>query len=294
MLAARLQPLAKRLGVGSLALLSADQVGQRFFFDVIDEAENTDAHSVIRSEDEAMGQLGTLLAAERQWTLAGERGGEAGLCTAVREAVGHSLRCSGSKVVGGGDGVFAAGMIPAGSVVSVYSGMHRSAWDGVFSRIFRMLLPWGQEDGYMLRQADGSIMDGGMQRASDQREARGYVTPSACCQLANHPPAGALPNATFLSMNIPLSGTFSALQIFRWPLRSTGQVTTLLVCTAPIADGEEVFVDYKFEGAEMPEWYTPCSGLGSAPIDGWQVGIVHRDSSRTGWTLIPGAFRPSQ
>jgi len=209
---------------------------------------------------------------ERQWQLGGECGGELGLCVAVRESFGYSVACAHSEITGAGDGIFARGTIPRGRVISVYAGSHFSAWEGVFDRLLRILLPWSRTPGYEFCQADGSVIDGASQRASVQREKKGYVSPSACSQLANHPPHGMVPNSCFMTVLVPRTAVFAKLPVSQWWGLFTGhsQVATLLISLAAIEDGEEVFVDYKYGVGEHPKWYTACAGSEAQQSARWR------------------------
>lgn len=230
-----------------------------------------------RAEAMVLEQLASLLSAEQEWCKAGQHGGEAELCQAVCRGTGHSVRCSSSAVTGAGDGIFALGTIPRGRVISFYAGSHLGAWDAFCSRILRMLLPswYSDADGYMLSQSDQSSMDGSSYTAHAQRQMYGYVSPSASGQLVNHPPAGRLPNSSFLTVSVPCDLVFTGLPIkSRWA-RGDGQrqVATVLVSLAEIQDGEEIFVDYGMGTGmpgevELPEWYTPCpAAIGARGTD---------------------------
>ncbi|CAE8605508.1 unnamed protein product [Polarella glacialis] len=149
------------------------------------------------------------------------------------------------------------------------------AWDSIFDRILRLLMPWRLLDGYMLCQADSSGMDGSTQTAELQRRNRGYVSQNAIGQLANHPPPGRKPNTAFFWVRAPLDdASFSTLPVtyFWWRPRFGRQhVMTLLVSTSIIEDGEEVLVDYGFPEdsaaagkIERPDWYAACSPTSEA------------------------------
>lgn len=262
---------ARRVAVCLTAAFGIDQAGRHLCSFPIDETNNRKARAALlqasgqhRAEEVALEQVATLLAAECAWRVAGAHGREAGLCAAVRASVGYSLRCAQSPIVDAGDGIFAVGAIPLGSVLSVYAGCHRCGWDALLDRILCLLFPCRRLQGYMLYQSDYSSMDGSAQTSSAQREAQGYVSPSACCQLVNHPPAGIRPNAVSMTISIPSSPAFRCLPVTSlWgpPSGDMRQVATLLVSVAAIEDGEEILMDYRFGAKapeELPAWYTPC------------------------------------
>ena len=219
----------------------------------------------------ALEQLAMLLAVEHEWKQAGELGGEEGLCNAVLDGVGHSLSCSSSLICDGGDGVFASGKIPKGRVLTVYAGAFLCSWESLIDRVFRAFFRPRGLDGYMLSQADGSVIDGSTQTASIQRQTKGYVSPSACSQLVNHPPAGRRPNSSFMTVHVPLTSAFSNLPVSPCGSRDVGptQVATLLVSLVAIEDGEEVLVDYMMDGAALPIWYTKCEGSSKEEAKRW-------------------------
>jgi len=267
--------VARRMAGVTAAAVGIDQAGRTLCDWEIDKhasgssqralmAINADVPHRAWREGPALEQLAALLAVEDEWQVSGSVGGEAGLCAAVRAGTGHSLYCEASLIPNAGDGIFASGAIPSGRVLSVYAGMHRCPWDSVIHRTSRLLLPLLWEDGYMLNQADYSSIDGAKYTAAYQRKMNGYVVPSACTQLVNHPPSGSPANAAFLCINIPPSSAFDRIPVQAvWrKFASQPQVATLLVSIASIKDGEEVLVDYGFaeNGSEFPEWYAPCVG----------------------------------
>ncbi|CAK0823955.1 unnamed protein product [Prorocentrum cordatum] len=155
-------------------------------------------------EGRALQQLAALVALEQAWRAQGCQGGEDGLRDAVRLGLGYSLRCGSSGVPGAGDGVFACGDVPAaGRVLTVYAGTLWSAWDAFVGRGVRRWLLGPSADDYLLCQADGSAVDGSTHTAAALRGAQGFVSPSACGQLMNHPPEGRVPNACFVSLDSP-------------------------------------------------------------------------------------------
>lgn len=265
--------------MGGVAFYSTDQLGRQLFYWPIDEQQHQDARAAMEDQGSswtdglALQQLAALLLVERKWKLAGEHEGEIGLSTAVREGLGHSLVCARSHVSGAGDGVFASGTIPKGHVISVYAGSYLSAWAGLFDRLLRTLMPYLYTPGYECYQADCSCMDGSTHTADAQRRASGHVSPSACGQLANHPPCGVCPNAGFMTVHVPRSSVFTSLPISQYCswVTSPTQVATLLVSLTKIQDGEEVFVDYKYSPqVDYPSWYTPCAGSATDSSDSWR------------------------
>lgn len=291
------QALSYAVAAGAL-----DQVGRFLCHFDIDDTDHAEAHAAILEGAEgaaqaaqaalaaparcrcladgiALEQLASLLAVEQEWCEAGQHGGEAELCRAVRMGTGHSLRCATSAITGAGDGVFACGTIPRGQVLSVYAGSHLGAWEALINRTLRVLLPGWYVEGYMLSQSDQSSMDGSSYVAFAQRQLCGYVSPSACSQLVNHPPAGILPNSSFMTVSVPPGSVFAGLPVkTRWASGcGQWQVATVLVSLAEIQDGEEVLVDYGMGtggpgGMELPEWYTPCCGTvgAGAAVVAWR------------------------
>mmetsp|Transcript_98814 Transcript_98814/g.264251 ORF Transcript_98814/g.264251 Transcript_98814/m.264251 type:complete len:206 (+) Transcript_98814:1-618(+) len=112
------------------------------------------------SEGAVWEQVAKLMQTEERWLSSGSSGGEAGLRDHVRSSLGFSVRCSSSDIIGGGDGLFALGDVPRGTMVSIYGGTHYSIWDRLCLHNFLRLLPRGLADEYVLVQADDTIMDG--------------------------------------------------------------------------------------------------------------------------------------
>lgn len=268
-----LAPVARSAAKGAVVVFATDQAGRRLS-DCLESLRagacmhsvaEGEAHAAVLArgclwkEGAALEQLAALLATEKSWHSGGQLGGESGLRSAVREKIGFSLCCTTSKVVGAGDGIFASGTIPRGRVLSVYAGTHLGPWDAFLARGCQRLLPWKCDDGYVLRQADGSTVDGLAQAASVQRKVCGYVRPSASSQLANHPPPGTRPNAGFMNVYVPPSAAFASIAVYPVWGRFSGppRVVTLLVSLEQIADGEEVLVDYRLGGigTSLPSWY---------------------------------------
>mmetsp|Transcript_3660 Transcript_3660/g.11757 ORF Transcript_3660/g.11757 Transcript_3660/m.11757 type:complete len:297 (-) Transcript_3660:51-941(-) len=219
-------------------------------------------------EGAALGQLAALLAAEEAWRRSGCPGGEAGLGEALRARLGRTLHCAASRVEGAGVGVFARGAAPRGSVLTVYAGTCLGAWDAFLLGALSRAAWWmSHDDSYVLRQADGSSVDGSTHTAQIQRQAHGYVRPSASGQLVNHPPGGARPNAAFLSVYVPPGPAFQRLPLEPWwgHLAGPPRVATLLISLRRIEDGEEVLVDYRLTAGpeRLPSWYVPCAGAGN-------------------------------
>eukprot|EP00931_Biecheleriopsis_adriatica_P011761 TRINITY_DN112838_c0_g1_i1.p1 TRINITY_DN112838_c0_g1~~TRINITY_DN112838_c0_g1_i1.p1 ORF type:complete len:294 (+),score=36.13 TRINITY_DN112838_c0_g1_i1:53-934(+) len=263
----------RRVALGIGGVVALDVAGQNLTASwAWDEDEGRVVRSLLSSawgrvwpEGEALEQLSAILAAEKDYTQRNTHCSERGLSEAVREAVGHSVQCAESKISGGGDGLFASGSIPKGRVISMYAGMWFSPWSAILYACARTLgLNYG-EDGYTLCQPDFSLMDGVTHTVLQQRSRSGYVTPSACAQIANHPPAGQMPNASFFSIHVPPTAAFATMPVF--PCLSThagcqSRVCTLLVSLVDIEDGEEVFVDYSFceDSDGDPAWYSPTQG----------------------------------
>eukprot|EP00451_Oxyrrhis_marina_P044703 CAMPEP_0204436426 /NCGR_PEP_ID=MMETSP0470-20130426/75459_1 /ASSEMBLY_ACC=CAM_ASM_000385 /TAXON_ID=2969 /ORGANISM="Oxyrrhis marina" /LENGTH=271 /DNA_ID=CAMNT_0051435081 /DNA_START=18 /DNA_END=830 /DNA_ORIENTATION=+ len=218
------------------------------------------------SEGAVWEQVATLMQTEEHWLNGGSTGGEAGLRDYVRSALGFSVRCASSDIVGGGDGLFALGNVPRGTMVSIYSGTHYSIWDRLCLHNFLRLLPRGQADEYVLVQADDSIMDGQSFTAEAQRISAGLVRPSACAQLANHPCSGVAANCGFLSITVPPCSEFAGLPVHsvRGGQTVHGSVITVLVSLCDIQDGAEITVDYEY-GLGAPDWYSPSASPKSAP-----------------------------
>mmetsp|Transcript_98814 Transcript_98814/g.264252 ORF Transcript_98814/g.264252 Transcript_98814/m.264252 type:complete len:200 (+) Transcript_98814:245-844(+) len=102
--------------------------------------------------------------------------------------------------------------------------------------------------------------------AQAQRGATGFVRPSSCAQLANHPCSGVTANCGFLSITVPPGSEFGGLPVrsIRGGKAVGGAVITVLVSLCDIPDGAEITVDYEY-GLGAPDWYSPSASPQSAP-----------------------------
>lgn len=267
---------AQRVPFYALGIIGLDYAGRRFYRNSIDESRHLQAQSaLIAGGLHWRDQVVNLFAAEHSWKSAGAVGGEDALSEAVRTSVGFAARCKISSASNGGNGVFAYGNIPQGGVVSVYAGERRSEWDTILDLFMRLFVPWLRSNDHCLAQSDGSSLDGDSRTADKDRLSPGYVSPSSCGHLVNHPPGGTTANASFLTVRIarehPAFQRLPLNLVTAWPdwlgypvaTPLANMTITLIVALVPIADDHEVFVNYKLsslgskdkERDVLPDWY---------------------------------------
>lgn len=269
---------ASKVPLYAVGIIGLDYAGRKFYRNSIDQSRHLDAQSALAIGGRYWGdQLTDLFAAERVWRSAGAIGGEDSLSEAVRKSVGFAACCRVSSVSNGGDGVFAHGDVPQGGVVSVYAGERRGEWDTILDLFGRLFVPWLRSNDHCLAQSDGSSLDGASRTSEFDRQSPGYVSPSSCGHLVNHPPRGVNANASFLTVRIsrdhPAFDSLPLALVSSWPkwldfgypaiVPLANMTVTLIVALVPISDGHEVFVNYRLSslGSEdkedevLPVWY---------------------------------------
>jgi hypothetical protein len=181
-----------------------------------------------------------------------------------------SLEERASRIEGAGAGLFvASGAVLPGALLSFYPG---EVWDAP---------PHAPPDvaartagnTYLAASPRGGAADGSAAAVARAAAACGSgavaaLGARAAGQRANHPFAGAAPNALFLELNLsalPLAAR-AAL-----PVRLAGHATDAnadaelpswcicLLAAEALAPGDEVLVDYHLSDADAPPWFTPVA-----------------------------------
>lgn len=186
-----------------------------------------------------------------------------------------------------GRGIFVQGFVPCGDVVTLYPGVsylpsHVRRLDGV--------------NDYFISRYDGVIIDGAAPVELEVPEGEGkggaeLEHPFAVGHLVNHPPKGVVPNVLQFMLDlevgrldkrvVPLvpttnfeeigeGGMLERLENVAYRQQVAGiemfggersvRRTMALVALTDLTEGEEVFMDYRFNPqlANHPEWYHAC------------------------------------
>lgn len=183
-----------------------------------------------------------------------------------------------------GDGVVLRGQAEAGTVLGFYPGTVYPPMEIAKMPNYPQV---DKDNDYLMCRYDGSIVDskGWMAPLPPREPARPPVAttrtglgsvvahrnPLALAHIVNHPPAGQAPNVMWCAFDFLRSSTPQAHvpfipNIYNRPLprvlSTVGldvlQQSIVLVATAPVRDGSELFLNYRYNPrVKAPAWYVP-------------------------------------
>eukprot|EP01041_Mallomonas_annulata_P010678 gene10678-22286_t len=182
--------------------------------------------------------------------------------------IGFAVHSQPSKISNSGNGLFLKGKAMPGDVLALYPGMvHLSEYTSK-AGYFQTLLP--DDDLYLMSRMEGCVIDG---RTAHQMPWNPY----ALAHTVNHPPQGSTPNVLQISYDFPgdpleidsfsqdlryliPNRYFKEPTMFGTPDRSALMRSLVLVALQPLADGDELLMDYRLNPAapveSLPAWYT--------------------------------------
>ena len=166
--------------------------------------------------------------------------------------LGCGVEVRDSSVEGGGDGLWVTGTAEAGTVLCLYPGVHAGP---DVSSVAHALNP------YLIQLRGGGSIDAApetLQRMQRARNAESVPTTFSAYK-ANHCCPGSSPNALlheiFCLDKQPWCDMETSIQ------GKTQPDTAIVIVTLRQLQDEEVFVDYRWTGECLPEWYHPCNSL---------------------------------
>lgn len=197
---------------------------------------------------------------------------------AIFEKVGFILSCKQSKILNSGDGVFVKTKqeLTPGTVIAFYPGLVHLPEFTIQPSYLNTLLP--DDDLFLMSRYDYTVIDGRTTSSVvDERNNHRpcQSNPYALAHKVNHPSSTSKANVLQVAYNFP--GDPLELTAFPEQLRqyipnkyakdptlfgtwdrSACMRTVALISIRPIADGEELYMDYRLNTSrELPSWYTP-------------------------------------
>ncbi|TDH65210.1 uncharacterized protein CCR75_001528 [Bremia lactucae] len=183
-----------------------------------------------------------------------------GICYDFQKLFGFTLKVEESTVHDAGEGVKLYGKASIGSFVALYPGVVYLPEHYKKKHYLAELT----NNSYARARFDSVIIDG-KNSSSNPRN------PLAVAHKINHPPKGTPPNVIGFAFEFPCEGPFSWKKydelipnsFVQEPSRLSmlGKRTIVhslaFIATADIADGEELFLNYRYNpDRPLPEWYT--------------------------------------
>lgn len=183
-----------------------------------------------------------------------------GISDSFQRLFGFTLKVEKSGVLNAGEGVKLCGFAPIGSFVALYPGIvylpehyKKKHYLGELSN-----------NSYARARFDSVIIDG-------KNESSKPRNPLAVAHKINHPPRGTSPNVIGFAFEFPDREPFTEKNFDELIPNSFVQEPSRLsmfgkrtivhslafIATADISDGEELFLNYRYNpDRPLPEWYT--------------------------------------